>query len=82
MATRGVFLEVAVDKIEAFCSVFVYFDGDARSLFGGGGRQNSGFLLCFCLLRWSRAPFLKVAVDKIRAFCSVFVYFEGHAEPF
>ena len=79
---RGAFLEVAVDKIKAFCSVFVYFDGDARSLFGGGGRQNRGISLRFCLLRATRGAFLEVAVDKIRAFCSVFVYFDGRARPF
>lgn len=28
---RGPFLEVAVDKIKAFCSVFVYFEGRAGS---------------------------------------------------
>ena len=49
--------------------------------FGGGGRQNRGFLLRFCLLRAPRGAFLEVAVDKIRAFCSVFVYFDGRA-PF
>ena len=54
----------------------------ARGFFGGGGRQNSGFLLRFCLLRGPRGAFLKVAVDKIKAFCSVFVYFERRADRF
>ena len=53
-----------------------------RRLFEGGGRQNSGFLLCFCLLRWPRGAFLEVAVDKIKAFHSIFVYFELRANRF
>ena len=61
-----------------FCSLF-----DAvRRLFEGGGRQNRGISLDFCLLRGPREAFLKVAVDKIRAFCSVFVYFERRAGLF
>ena len=51
----------------------------ARSFFGGGGRQNSGFLLRFCLLQRSGAPGLEAAVDKIQAFRSFFVYFEHRA---
>ena len=71
----------AVDKIQAFCSVFVYFGG-ARASFEGGGRQNSGISLVFCLLRRARGPSLEAAVDKIQAFRSFFVYFEGRAGPF
>ena len=54
----------------------------ACDLFGGSGRQNPGFLLHFCLLRWSRGALLKATVDKIQAFCSIFVYFDGRARPF
>ena len=50
--------------------------------FGGYGRQNQGFLLCFCLLWGPRGTFLEVAVDKIKAFHSIFVYFERRAETF
>ena len=83
-----------VDKIKAFCSVFVYFKdrtgsfwrwrqtkfrhfarflstlGDARSGFGGFGRQNSDILLRFCLLWRARGPILVATVDKIQAFRS------------
>lgn len=49
--------------------------------FGGGssGRQNSGFLLRFCLLQRSGEPGLEAAVDKIKAFRSFFVYFGDRA---
>ena len=40
-----------------------------------GGRQNSGFLLCFCLLRGSRGTILDSAVEHFfffSCFCSTF----------
>lgn len=43
--------------------------------FGGYGRQNQGFLLCFCLLRWPRGAFLDSAVEHFSffsCFCSTF----------
>ena len=49
---------------------------------GGGGRQNSGVSLVFCLLWGPRGAFLEVAVDKIQAFCFVFVYFRSRAGRF
>ena len=77
----GSVLEVAVDKIEDFCSVFVYFEG-ARTDFGGYGRQNFGISLVLCLLRRLCGAFLKASVDKIQAFITIFVYFEGRASRF
>ena len=47
----------------------------ARGFFGGGGRKNQGFLLCFCLLRAPRGTFLEVAVEHFfifLCFCSTF----------
>lgn len=49
---------------------------------GGGGRQNSGILIRFCLLQRARAPGLEATVDKIQAFRSFFVYFEGARTDF
>ena len=61
---------------------FLSTSGTARTDFGGGGRQNSGILLRFCLLRGSREPVLEVTVDKNQAFCPIFVYFGGCAGHF
>jgi len=69
---------VAVDKIQAF-HTFLSTSEAAQADFGGGGRQNSGISLVFCLLWRARAPGLEATVDKIRAFRSFFVYFEGRA---
>ena len=38
MVPRGGLLKAAVDKIQSFCSVFVYFWG--RTEFGVGGKQK------------------------------------------
>ena len=69
-------LEATVDKIQAFRSFFVYFEG-ARTDFGGYGRQNFGISLVLCLLRGPRKPISEAAVDKIQAFITIFVYFEA-----
>ena len=57
----------AVDKIQAF-HTFLSTSEAAHGLFEGFGRQNSGFLLRFCLLRGARELILEAEVDKIRAF--------------
>lgn len=49
---RG-FWGAAVDKIRAFSSVFVYFEG----LFEGGGRQNSGISHVFVYFEGRAGPF-------------------------
>ena len=46
-----------------------------RGLFGGGGRQNQGISLVFCLLWGPHGAFLEAAVGKIQTFRSFFVYF-------
>lgn len=61
-------MKAAVDKIQAFRSFFVYFEG-ARTDFGGYGRQNFGISLVFCLLQGPHGAFLEATVDKIKAFC-------------
>ena len=53
-----------------------------RGLFGGGGRQNQGISLVFCLLWGPHGAFLEAAVGKIQTFRSFFVYFGGGAGPF
>ena len=78
---RGPNLEAAVEhflNFGGFCSTL----GEARPVFGGGGRQKSDISTVFCLLSGPRTPISESLVDKKETFPPVFVYFRGRADRF